>query len=353
MFFDFNVTQLNYENRIDNLSAMAHGVVKSKKNFPVFLIDGKGFIFKPLSKTKPLSTPFFAYSEVFWSTIINHYFDSSAPIYKLAICNNYGDEFESKYHHRTIVESLERPRHKLINLYQIFLTHKDSNIDIKDYINFCEKFYDYTKILDTEIMNDERRLGEQLAFQILLSILRLDQNYHYENPLYYEKNGQLESIAPPIDHEFSTMFMYLDDLKANKKKYDSAISQLLFEKEENDPFGILKYELFAIIPQNIEKIIQNYPLVASDFLEKLQNLITDLETSGFELEDNGYITPFNSSNYMIGHARFKENDEPKALELERTLPQYNVDMDTINNIVYDETLSTCKILKKQIERRLN
>lgn len=353
MLFDFNVTQLNYENRIDNLSAMAHGVVKSQKNFPIFLINGQEVIFKPLSKTKPLSTPFFAYSEVFWSTIINHYFDSSAPIYKLAICNNYGAEFESKYHHGTIVESLERPEYKLINLYQIFLKYKDSNIDITDYINFCEKFYDYAKILDTKIMNDEKGLGEQLAYQILLSILRLDQNYHYENPLYYEEDGQLKSITPPIDHEFSTMFMYLDDLKVNKEKYDSAISQLLLRKDENDPFGILRYELFATIPKNIEKIIERYPKVASDFLEKLQSLITDLEISGFKLEDNGYITPFNSSNYMIGHARFKENNESKALELEKTLPQYHVDMDTVNNVVYKETLSTCKILKKQIERRLN
>ena len=353
MLFNFDVTQLNYEDRLGHLDAKAYGVVKSNKNFPKFLIDGKEVIFKPLSKTKPLSTPFFAYSEVFWSTIINNYFDPSAPIYKLAICRNYGDEFASKYHHGTIVDSLERPDCKLINLYQVFLEYKDDAINIKDYINYCEKFYDYSKILDTKIMNDDRKLGGQLAYQILLSILRLDQNYHYENPLFYEKNGQIVSMTPSIDYEFSTMFMYLDNLKINMEKYNSALNMLLLKRDEKDIFEMLRYEIFAIIPQNIEKIIEKYPYVVSDFLKRLRILIGDLEKYGFKLEDNGYLTPFNSSNYKIGHARFKENDECKALELEQVLPQYNIDIDTVNNVIYDETLNICKTLKKELEKRMN
>lgn len=337
MLFNFNVTQLNYEERLGNLDAKAYGVVKSIKNFPIFLIDDKEVIFKPLSKTKPLSTPFFAYSEVFWSTITNNYFDSSAPIYNLAICKNYGAEFISKYHHGTIVDSIERPDCKLINLYQIFLKYNDDSIDIKDYINYCEKFYDYSKILDTKIMNDDRKLGEQLAYQILLSILRLDQNYHYENPLFYERNGQIVSITPPIDYEFSTMFMYLDNLKLNIEKYNLALNELLLERDEKSTIDI---------------IIEKYPQVVSEFLKGLRMLIMDLEKTGFRLEDNNYITPFNSFNYKIGRARFKKNDELKALELEKELSQYNIDIDTVNNVVYDETLNTCKILKKELEKRI-
>lgn len=352
MLFNFDVIQLDYEDRLGNLDAKAHGVVKSNKNFPLFLIDGKEVVFKPLSKTKPLSTPFFAYSEVFWSTIINNYFDSSAPIYKLAICSNYGDDFASKYHHGTIVDSLERPDCKLINLYQIFLKYNDDSINIKDYINFCEKFYDYTKILDTRIMNDDRKLGEQLAYQVLLSILRLDQNYHYENPLFYENGDQIVSIAPPIDYEFSTMFMYLDDIKFNIEKYQFALNELLLKRDENDPFEILRYETFGTIPKNIEKIVEKYPQVVSNFLKQLQVLISDLEKSGFKLEDHGYITPFNSSNYKIGHARFKIKDEAMALELEDMLLQYKVDINYINDVIYEETLNTCKILKKELEKRV-
>ncbi len=64
MYFDWNVYSYQYEDRIRNLSNQAQGIVKSNKFFPVFLEGEREIIFKPLSKTKPLSTPYFAYSEV-------------------------------------------------------------------------------------------------------------------------------------------------------------------------------------------------------------------------------------------------------------------------------------------------
>ena len=83
---DFDIYEFNYEDRIGNLKNEAQSKVKSEKHFPIFDIDGEKYIFKPLSKTKSFLTPFFAYSEVFWSNIINSYFDDKAPLYKLAIC---------------------------------------------------------------------------------------------------------------------------------------------------------------------------------------------------------------------------------------------------------------------------
>ena len=65
---DFQVIHYNYEDRIGNLKAEAVGVVKGEKHFPVFAGNQ---IFKPLSKSKPFSTPLFAYAEIFWSNIIN------------------------------------------------------------------------------------------------------------------------------------------------------------------------------------------------------------------------------------------------------------------------------------------
>ena len=60
-----------YSARTGNLKAEAVGVVKGEKHFPVF----KGnLVFKPLTKSKPLSTPLFAYAEVFWSWLIDAYF---------------------------------------------------------------------------------------------------------------------------------------------------------------------------------------------------------------------------------------------------------------------------------------
>lgn len=63
--FDWNVYHYDYHKRSRNLDVVAQGKVKSEKFFPVFLEEGKERIFKPLSKTKPLYTPYFAYSEVF------------------------------------------------------------------------------------------------------------------------------------------------------------------------------------------------------------------------------------------------------------------------------------------------
>ena len=64
MEVDFSVKDYDYNLRDGNLDSEAKGVVKSKKNFPYFIEDGKKVIFKPLSRTKPFSTPYFAYSEV-------------------------------------------------------------------------------------------------------------------------------------------------------------------------------------------------------------------------------------------------------------------------------------------------
>ena len=49
--------------------------------------------------------------------------------------------------------------------------------------------------------------------QVLISVLRGDQNYHYENVTFLcDKDGGIISLAPMIDHEFSTYFMFPDDI---------------------------------------------------------------------------------------------------------------------------------------------
>lgn len=70
-FADYTSKTYNYSNRLGNLTVEAVGVIKGEKHFPVF---ADRIIFKPLTKSKPLSTPLFAYAEVFWSWVINTYF---------------------------------------------------------------------------------------------------------------------------------------------------------------------------------------------------------------------------------------------------------------------------------------
>ena len=82
-----------YSARSGNLKAEAVGVVKGEKHFPVFEGD---VVFKPLTKSKPLSTPLFAYAEVFWSWVIDAYF-MPAPQYQLAFCEGYEAEVEKYY----------------------------------------------------------------------------------------------------------------------------------------------------------------------------------------------------------------------------------------------------------------
>ena len=72
---------------------------------------------------------------------------SLIDIYRLAICKNIKDK--KKYHHGTIVKSLEEENKRLVNLYEWFRDFPDSHIDIKEYINYCEMYYDYRMFFDT------------------------------------------------------------------------------------------------------------------------------------------------------------------------------------------------------------
>lgn len=353
MTFDWSVSHYDYRNKIKNLNSTAQGVVKSNKFFPVFLEKEKEIIFKPLSKTKPLSTPYFAYSEVFWSTIINRYFDDTTPIYKLAICQNIEDDFTNKYHHGTVVSSLVNPTEKLINLYEIFRDFPDPSVDISNYINFCEKFYDYRSIFASIIMKENQDLARKFAKQVLLSILKLDQNYHYENVLFKERDNEIKTIAPMIDHEFSTMFLYLDNMEMNQKRFQEALSSLIASKENlKDIFELLHYDAFAILSKNLDIIISEYREVSIEFLEQLKVFIKDFQEEPLLLENHNYLTSFNSYNFQIGQALYKNNNPEGARRLQQQLEQYQPDIRDVSKIIYEETLLSSQTLKEEIEKRL-
>ena len=142
----FHVTDLTKESPMEQLIAEAHSQVKSRKVFQVYEKDGQKMIFKPLSKSKPLTTPFFAYSEVFWSYIIHTYFDSSAPRYYLATDQKVLLDDSSWYFCGVLVESLTPRDEKLINLFDYQMDYPDKQLGVTDYINYCMEQYDYTKI---------------------------------------------------------------------------------------------------------------------------------------------------------------------------------------------------------------
>lgn len=358
---DFNVEYYDYNCRDKNLNVEAKGKVKSEKFFPVFLKDGKEYIFKPLSKTKPLTTPFFAYSEVVWSNIINKYFDESAPIYRLAICNNYDENVPKYYNIGTIVPSVINDGEKIVNLLEYFNKNKDEEVNIDDYTNFCMKLYDYTCIFKSKLFSENKELGEALANQVLLSILRADQNFHYENVGFICKENEILRMQPPIDHEFSTMFLFLDDIEVQRESFKEFIEHLSMEEKELSRdqqimLQILREEnmlwLKNAVEANLDIIIERYPNVVETFIEKLQILINDLKENGINFENHNYIFPFNSDNYKAGMARYKNDNIEAAKIIMESLVQRELNLNLVSGTITDEIISLATLLKENLTKKI-
>ena len=148
----YKVRHYQYKNRIGNLKAEAVGVVSGEKHFPIFPGD---MIFKPLTKSKPFSTPLYAYAEVFWSTIINEYF-MPAPRYELAICEGYEAVNEKYLDYGTAVPMAYKEGESLLNLLEFFRKYPDEKVDIDNYVNYCQMFYDYRDIFEAAFFQEHR-----------------------------------------------------------------------------------------------------------------------------------------------------------------------------------------------------
>lgn len=341
MNLSFSIKKIDYASRSGNLSVEAGGVVKSKKHFPYFVLeDGTVEIFKPLSKTKPFTSPLYAYAEVFWSHVIRKYF-MDVPLYQLAICTGYSEAEAKYYEHGTVVPSVCQKGEHLVNLLEYFRNNPDAHVDIDDYVNYCMLFYDYTDIFESDLIQKNVSIGEELAMQVLVSVLKGDQNYHYENVAFIcNEQNQVLRMAPMIDHEFSTMFLFPDDIvrnvscfsdlldsiegnecSENKKIKDEEQRQLLVQSSRN-------------LNRNIRYISAHYPNVVKHFLNGLEKFKKEIED--IHLYDEGYLFPCNSDSYRVGRARYKDEDEAKAMELEKTLSYHEIDMDSVEKILKKE-----------------
>ncbi len=274
---------------------------------------------------------FFAYSEVIWSYLIHNYFDESAPVYQLGICDHYSDEIPKYYNYGTVVPNVLDKNQKIVNLLEYFRKYPDSSVDIDNYENYCMKSYDYTSIFNSKFILENKFLGEKLAMQVLLSVLKTDQNYHYENVGMIYENDKLLKMSPPIDHEFSTMFLYMDDLELHKSIF----------KRYKDNLG-------DDIDSNLDIIVDKYESVCLEFLKKLDNMINDLENQSIVLSDNNYIFPFNSNNYRFGICKYKKN----IPDIENNFKQYIVDINVVSELVMSEILEMSNLLKQNLIDRL-
>jgi len=317
----FHVIDTDSLERIGNLMAEAHSQVKSTKYFPIYNVGGKRMIFKPLSKTKPLTTPLFAYSEVYWSYVIQTYFEPKTPRYFLASSKTIEQEQPKYYPQGVLVESITEEGESLQNLFDYFTKFPDPLVDIKDYINYCMMQYDYTPILLSKLFLMNTSLGENLAYQVLLSILRQDQNFHYENINFLWREG-IPTLAPPIDFEFSTPFLYPDNLnKKRQEQYKYALQLVLPRNEEEKQLYTL---LSRTQTKNICLIVKLYPQTVEKFIKSLETF--DKESHNIILQDTDhFLGPCNSDSWLIGDALLKEKDIPLAQTLQEKIIPITLD----------------------------
>ena len=308
----------------------------------------KRWYYKPLSKTKPLTTPFFAYSEVYWSYIINKYFDSKAPRYYLAETKQE-DDIKSKYYNKgVLVESLTPNNEKLINLYDYFNKYPDGKVDIKDYINYCMMNYDYTMILESDFIKNNKEIGEGLAYQLLLSILREDQNFHYENINFTFKNNHL-LLEPPIDFEFSTPFLYPDDEKIYEYEQRKYFNSVKIDYEKDEVSECLKkialekgFLLDSKIIRNICLIVKLYPNIVLKFVKNLDRFIENYDIS--IADPDNYIGLLNSDYWKVGHALYKDNNLEEYERLKKEISLININKEDIFKRISSDVLEFSKHL---------
>ena len=371
-----SVKEYDIKNKKRNLDIEAKGEVKSTKYFPVFEELDKERIFKPLSKTKPYSTPLFAYSEVYWSNMFHDYIDKNTPIYQIAICNGLSEEQPKYYNKGTIVDNVLKEDERLVNLLELFKKIPDKNVNIENYTNYCEMQYDYSNILQSDFFTKNKSLGEDLAKQILCSIVRRDDNYHYENVNFIEKNGYIIGIAPMMDMEFSQMFMFPDDIKRHKEKfsmYDEGMGPI-FEYNDDETYEQNYYNFInrleneslydALDPyqsynlrKNIYTITKLYPRMCQKFLRELQKLKRAVSNTKIEF-DKLYVGPFSSLDWkptrMILKEGYKETDEKYLEALEKSKDsKYTLDTLEFNKRLQKEILWSIDKLTEIIELCFN
>lgn len=334
-----SIREYYIENKIRNLDVEAKGTVKSTKYFPVFKELDKERIFKPLSKTKPYSTPLFAYSEVYWSELFNDIYKDT-PVYQLAVCYGLNNE-QPKYHNKgTIVDNVLNEDEKFINILELFKKYPDKRVNIDDYVNYCEMQYDYSNILKSDFFTIHPKLGEELAKQILCSMVRRDDNFHYENVNFIEKNGKITRIAPMIDMEFSEMFMFPDNKKRHEEKfsmYDEGMGPIFtyndkesFEKNNYvfmsmlnsgsiyDEFDPLK---FHNLRRNLYTITELYPDMCKQFIDDLQKIRKIVFNKKIEFIPS-YLGMFSSEDWkptrMLLKDGYKETDKKYLAALKKS-----------------------------------
>lgn len=324
--FDFTTRKLYYTDRTRNLAVEAAGVVKSEKHYPVFDMDGKDYIFKPISQSKPFATAFFPLSEAFWSQLLPQYFGTPMPQYYLAECAGYHDEAPKYLDTGCISENALGPGEHLVNLLEWFVAHPDPAVDIANYENFCYMYYDYVPIFESQLFQSRKDLAEQLAMQVLLSILTVDENYHYENVAFIcDDTGEILRLCPPIDHEFSELFAFPDD---EPEFLHFLLLHANAIRGKPTEAGAIRHPEY--IRQNLEYILKHFPGLSKSFADNLLRLRADIEDrtilNAIQSAGGQPTTACDSNAWRVGRALYHDHDPEKAEKNKKYLKESTIDM---------------------------
>lgn len=326
--FDFAARKLSYADRTRDLTIEAAGVVKSEKHYPVFDMDGKEYIFKPISQSKPFATAFFPLAEAFWSQLLPQYFGVQMPQYYLAECASYHAEVPKYLDTGCISENALASGEHLVNLLEWFVAHPDPAVDIANYENFCYMYYDYVPIFESQLFQSRKDLAEQLAMQVLLSILTIDENYHYENVAFICNDaGEILRLCSPIDHEFSELFAFPDDEPEFLHFLLLHTNAIKGKLDETESIRHPEY-----VRRNLEYILKHFLGLAKSFASSLQQLRADIEDGTLLIAiqgANGLTTlPCDSNAWRVGRALYHDHDPEKAEKNKKYLKESNIKMHT-------------------------
>lgn len=369
------ITELDYKDRSGNISVDTKAAGQSKKEFPFYIFDGKKYIFKPLSKTKPNSTIMFTFSEVFSSYIARTYFEPNSPQYRLAICKGITELQPKAYEKGVIVPSYLEEGEKTLNLMEYLRNNLSKNNPINDlviycfhngchvnsiqddiykyslscdfaepsilneYINYGMAIYNFFFMFNVEIFLDNKEYMNQLALQYLLSLLTRNHNFHYENFNFKTKDNRITGVVPPSDQEYSLMFIYPDQIEAHNLLVGS--------------YKILLEEL-PFIKATIMKIAENSPETLEKFVEGLDQMINDLAIITIQFDNtSAFIEKMNSEAFFEHYYRYKLSNELLAEISKRKFShRFEINVDDFFKQIIQEYIDSATQLKKIIKEVL-
>lgn len=169
-------------------------------------------------------------------------------------------------------------------------------------------------------------------------------------------------LAPMIDHEFSTYFMFPDHMGRHMYWFEELQKSIEGRPVQPEEYDYLANETerklmemsATCLNKNLLYIREHYPEVTRTFLKKLMNLEEALKTHPEQFEIHScpdYPNRANSDAYLSGKARYKDHDEEKARLYEEKYgtKSKEINFEIISSQVTYEIKKTIQSMKKVLE----